>query len=105
MSDCHFWELTCKVSETVAQAGDDIVSKWAEHVTTGVNKTLVSLGTIWVNVKADVGGDKSVASFIQEHQRWLTIVIAIVSLVFAAMQMAWKQRMEPLQEAQGGCCA
>lgn len=102
MSDCHFWEVSCKVSETVAKAGDDIVSKWAEHVTTGVNKTLVSLGTIWVNVKADVGGDKSVASFIQEHQRWLTIVIAIVSLVFAAMQMAWRQRMEPLQEAQGG---
>ena len=102
MSDCHFWELTCKVSETVAKAGDDIVSKWAEHVTTGVNKTLVSLGTIWVNVKADVGSDESVASFIQEHQRWLTIVIAIVSLVFAAMQMAWRQRMEPLQEAQGG---
>ena len=102
MSDCHFWELTCKTGEVVAKAGDDIVSKWAEHVTTGVNKTLVSLGTIWVNVKADVGGDESVASFIQEHQRWLTIVIAIVSLVFAAMQMAWRQRMEPLQEAQGG---
>ena len=102
MSDCHFWELTCKAGEAVAKAGDDIVSKWAEHVTTGVNKTLVSLGTIWVNVKADVGGDESVASFIQEHQRWLTIVIAIVSLVFAAMQMAWRQRMEPLQEAQGG---
>lgn len=102
MSDCHFWEVSCKVSETVAKAGDDIVSKWAEHVTTGVNKTLVSLGTIWVNVKADVGGDKSVASFIQEHQRWLTILIAIVSLVFAAMQMAWRQRMDPLQEAQGG---
>lgn len=102
MSDCHFWELTCKAGEAVAKAGDDIVSKWAEHVTTGVNKTLVSLGTIWVNVKADVGSDESVASFIQEHQRWLTIVIAIVSLVFAAMQMAWRQRMEPLQEAQGG---
>ena len=102
MSDCHFWELTCKAGEAVAKAGDDIVSKWAEHVTTGVNKTLVSLGTIWVNVKADVGGDESVASFIQDHQRWLTIVIAIVSLVFAAMQMAWRQRMEPLQEAQGG---
>lgn len=102
MSDCHFWEVSCKVSETVAKAGDDIVSKWAEHVTTGVNKTLVSLGTIWVNVKTNVGGDESVASFIQEHQRWLTIVIAIVSLVFAAMQMAWRQRMEPLQEAQGG---
>ena len=102
MSDCHFWELTCKVGEAAAKAGDDIVSKWAEHVVTGVNKTLVSLGTIWVNVKADVGGDESVASFIQERQRWLTIVIAIVSLVFAAMQMAWRQRMEPLQEAQGG---
>ncbi|MEG8104721.1 MULTISPECIES: hypothetical protein [Actinomyces] len=102
MSDCHFWELTCKAGEAVAKAGDDIVSKWAEHVTTGVNKTLVSLGTIWVNVKADVGGDESVASFIQDHQRWLTIVIAIVSLVFAAMQMAWRQRMEPLHEAQGG---
>ena len=102
MSDCHFYELTCKAGEAAAKAGDDIVSKWAEHVTTGVNKTLVSLGTIWVNVKADVGGDESVASFIQEHQRWLTIVIAIVSLVFAAMQMAWRQRMEPLQEAQGG---
>lgn len=102
MSDCHFWELTCKAGEAVAKAGDDIVSKWAEHVTTGVNKTLVSLGTIWVNVKTNVGGDESVASFIQEHQRWLTIVIAIVSLVFAAMQMAWRQRMEPLQEAQGG---
>ena len=102
MSDCHFWELTCKVGEAAAKAGDDIVSKWAEHVVTGVNKTLVSLGTIWVNVKTNVGGDESVASFIQEHQRWLTIVIAIVSLVFAAMQMAWRQRMEPLQEAQGG---
>ena len=102
MSDCHFWELTCKAGEAAAKAGDDIVSKWAEHVTTGVNKSLVSLGTIWVNVKADVGGDESVASFIQEHQRWLTIVIAIVSLVFAAMQMAWRQRMEPLQDVQGG---
>ena len=102
MSDCRFYELTCKAGEAAAKAGDDIVSKWAEHVTTGVNKTLVSLGTIWVNVKADVGGDESVASFIQEHQRWLVIVIAIVSLVFAAMQMAWRQRMEPLQEAQGG---
>ena len=102
MSDCHFYELTCKAGEAAAKAGDDIVSKWAEHVTTGVNKTLVSLGTIWVNVKTNVGGDESVASFIQEHQRWLTIVIAIVSLVFAAMQMAWRQRMEPLQEAQGG---
>ena len=102
MSDCHFWELTCKAGEAAAKAGDDIVSKWAEHVVTGVNKTLVSLGTIWVNVKADVGGDKSVASFIQEHQRWLVIVIAIISLVFAAMQMAWRQRMEPLQDVQGG---
>lgn len=102
MSDCHFWEVSCKVSETVAKAGDDIVSKWAEHVVTGVNKTLVSLGTIWVNVKTDVGGDESVSSFIQEHQRWLVIVIAIVSLVFAAMQMAWRQRMEPLQDVQGG---
>ncbi len=102
MSDCHFYELTCKAGEAAAKASDDIVSKWAEHVTTGVNKTLVSLGTIWVNIKTNVGGDESVASFIQEHQRWLTIVIAIVSLVFAAMQMAWRQRMEPLQEAQGG---
>lgn len=102
MSDCHFWEVSCKVSETVAKAGDDIVSKWAEHVVTGVNKTLVSLGTIWVNVKTDVGGDESVSSFIQEHQRWLVIVIAIVSLVFAAMQMAWRQRMEPLQDVLGG---
>ena len=102
MSDCHFWELTCKAGEAAAKAGDDIVSKWAEHVVTGVNKTLVSLGTIWVNVKADVGGDKSVASFIQDHQRWLVIVIAIISLVFAAMQMAWRQRMEPLQDVQGG---
>lgn len=102
MSDCHFWEVSCKVSETVAKAGDDIVSKWAEHVVTGVNKTLVSLGTIWVNVKTNVGGDESVSSFIQEHQRWLVIVIAIVSLVFAAMQMAWRQRMEPLQDVQGG---
>ena len=102
MSDCHFWELTCKAGEAAAKAGDDIVSKWAEHVVTGVNKTLVSLGTIWVNVKANVGGDESVASFIQERQRWLVIVIAIVSLVFAAMQMAWRQRMEPLQDVQGG---
>lgn len=102
MSDCHFWELTCKAGEAVAKAGDDIVSKWAEHVTTGVNKTLVSLGTIWVNVKTNVGGDESVASFIQERQRWLVIVIAIISLVFAAMQMAWRQRMEPLQDVQGG---
>lgn len=102
MSDCHFWELTCKAGEAAAKAGDDIVSKWAEHVVTGVNKTLVSLGTIWVNVKTNVGGDESVASFIQERQRWLVIVIAIVSLVFAAMQMAWRQRMEPLQDVQGG---
>lgn len=102
MSDCHFWELTCKVGEAAAKAGDDVVSKWAEHIVDGVNKTLVSLGTIWVNVKADVGGNESVAIFIQEHQRWLTIVIAIVSLIFAAMQMAWRQRMEPLQDAQGG---
>lgn len=102
MSDCYFWEVSCKVSETVAKAGDDIVSKWAEHIVTGVNKTLVSLGTIWVNVKTNVGGDESVSSFIQDHQRWLVIVIAIVSLVFAAMQMAWRQRMEPLQDVQGG---
>ncbi len=102
MSDCHFWELTCKVSETVAQAGDDIVAKWAEHVIDGVNRTLVSLGTVWVNVKADVGGDESVSSFIQEHQRWLVIVIATMSLIVAAMQMAWRQRIEPLQDAHGG---
>ena len=102
MSDCHFWELTCKVGEAAAKAGDDVVSKWAEHIVDGVNKTLVSLGTIWVNVKADVGGNESVAIFIQEHQRWLVIVIATISLVFAATLMAWRQRMEPLQEAQGG---
>lgn len=102
MSDCHFWELTCKAGEAAAKAGDDIVSKWAEHVADGVNKTLVSLGTIWVNVKSNVGGDESVAVFIQERQRWLVIVIAIVSLVVAAMQMAWRQRMEPLQDVQGG---
>lgn len=102
MSDCHFWELTCKAGEVAAKAGDDIVSKWAEHITDGVNKTLVSLGTIWVNVRSNVGGAESVASFIQEHQRWLTIVIAIVSLIVAAIQMAWRQRMEPLQDVQGG---
>ena len=102
MSDCHFWELTCKVGEAAAKAGDDVVSKWAEHIVDGVNKTLVSLGTIWVNVKADVGGNESVAIFIQEHQRWLVIVIATISLVFAATLMAWRQRMEPLQDAQGG---
>lgn len=99
---CHFWELSCTVSETAAQAGDDIVSKWAEHITDGVNKTLVSLGTIWVNVKADVGGSDSVVTFIQDRTRWLVILLATVSLIFAAMQMAWRQRGEPLQDVLGG---
>ena len=76
MSDCHFWELTCKVSETVAQAGDDIVAKWAEHVIDGVNRTLVSLGTVWVNVNAGGGGGGSVWAVSHETQRWLASAIA-----------------------------
>ena len=102
MSECHFWEVACKISETASKVSDDIVAKWAENIADGVNKTLVSVGTIWVNVGADVGSDGSVVSFIQANTKWMVLFLATGSIFVAAAQMAWSQKGEPLRDVMAG---
>lgn len=102
MSDCSFWDVSCKISDTVAKAEDDVVSKWAENIMDGVNKTLATLSTIWVNVKTNVGSSDSVAKFIQGNTTWLVVLLAAGAMIVAAMQMAWNQRGEPLKDVLAG---
>lgn len=99
---CHFWEVHCKIGETVSKAADDIISKWAENVMDGINRTLTTLGSIWGNVPANVGSDQGSIQFLKTNTSWLVVLLAGGSIAVAAMQLAWSQRGEPARRILAG---
>lgn len=92
---CHFWELSCKLSEAASEASENIIAQWAFNIIQDVSSTLLKVGTVWIGVGTpSLTGADSAVSFIHSTTRLLVLALAIGSFMVAGIHLALSKRGE-----------
>lgn len=100
---CHFWQLSCHLSEAANDAVDNIIARWAQETLQGLSSTLLEVGSTWVGVEVpSLTGTESSVAFVHSSTRILVLALAIGSLIVAGIQLAFARRGDgALQILQG----
>lgn len=92
---CHFWELSCKISEAASEASENIIAQWAFNIIQDVSSTLLKVGTVWIGVGTpSLEGADSAVGFIHSTTRLLVLALAIGSFMVAGIHLALSKRGE-----------
>lgn len=92
---CHFWELSCKLSEAATEASENIIAQWAFNIIQDVSSTLLKVGTVWIGVGTpSLTGADSAVGFIHSTTRLLVLALAIGSFMVAGIHLALSKRGE-----------
>lgn len=92
---CHFWELSCKISEAATEASENIIAQWAFNIIQDVSSTLLKVGTVWIGVGTpSLTGADSAVGFIHSTTRLLVLALAIGSFMVAGIHLALSKRGE-----------
>lgn len=92
---CHFWELSCKISEAATEASENIIAQWAFNIIQDVSSTLLKVGTVWIGVGTpSLEGADSAVGFIHSTTRLLVLALAIGSFMVAGIHLALSKRGE-----------
>lgn len=92
---CHFWELSCKLSEAASEASENIIAQWAFNIIQDVSSTLLKVGTVWIGVGTpSLTGADSAVGFIHSTTRLLVLALAIGSFMVAGIHLALSKRGE-----------
>ena len=92
---CHFWELSCKISEAATEASENIIAQWAFNIIQDVSATLLKVGTVWLGVGTpSLTGADSAVGFIHSTTRLLVLALAIGSFMVAGIHLALSKRGE-----------
>lgn len=92
---CHFWELSCKLSEAASEASENIIAQWAFNIIQDVSSTLLKVGTVWIGVGTpSLTGADSAVGFVHSTTRLLVLALAIGSFMVAGIHLALSKRGE-----------
>jgi hypothetical protein len=79
-------------NSALGAAGDSVLHEIASAMASAADGLLKTLSTMWMNVNTP---DLSTAAAIQKDTKWLTVIVAVISILVAAGQMAIRRRGEP----------
>lgn len=100
---CWFWETSCLAKEAAQTVGDSLMDQLAHNVSVAMASTIETLGSFWVTVPTiplgDTQGNPSdPVGFLQGHTWWIWSTLMVFSVLYAAGQMIWSRKGQPLME-------
>ena len=89
--------------EAAKAAGDSLMDQIAHNASVAMASTIETLGSFWVSVPTiplgDTQGNPSdPVGFLQGHTWWIWSTLMVFSVLYAAGQMIWSRKGQPLTE-------
>lgn len=100
---CMFWDTSCMAKEAAQTVGDSLMNQLAHNASVAMASTIETLGSFWVTVPTiplgDTQGNPSdPVGFLQGHTWWIWSTLMVFSVLYAAGQMIWSRKGQPLME-------
>lgn len=100
---CWLTDPGCLASEVAKSVGKGFLDQIASAVSVSMASAIETLGTFWVSVPTiplgDTQGNPSdPVGFLQGHTWWIWSTLMVFSVLYAAGQMIWTRRGQPLME-------
>ena len=100
---CMFWDTSCMAKEAAQTVGDSLMDQLAHNASVAMASTIETLGSFWVTVPTiplgDTQGNPSdPVGFLQGHTWWIWSTLMVFSVLYAAGQMIWSRKGQPLME-------
>lgn len=100
---CIIGDFKCAASEFAKSAGQGFLDQIASAVSVSMASAIETMGTFWVSVPTiplgDTQGNPSdPVGFLQGHTWWIWSTLMVFSVLYAAGQMIWTRRGQPLTE-------
>lgn len=100
---CWIWETSCLAKEAAQTVGDSLMDQLAHNASVAMASTIETLGSFWVTVPTiplgDTQGNPSdPVGFLQGHTWWIWSTLMVFSVLYAAGQMIWSRKGQPLME-------
>lgn len=100
---CWFWDTDCMAKEAAKAVGDSLMDQLAHNASVAMASTIETLGSFWVSVPTiplgDTQGNPSdPVGFLQGHTWWIWSTLMVFSVLYAAGQMIWSRKGQPLTE-------
>lgn len=100
---CWLTDPGCLASEVAKSAGKGFLDQIATAVSVSMASTIETLGTFWVSVPTIPLGDtqgrpSDPVGFLQGHTWWIWSTLMVFSVLYAAGQMIWTRRGQPLTD-------
>lgn len=100
---CWVWETSCLAKEAAQTVGDSLMDQLAHNASVAMASTIETLGSFWVTVPTiplgDTQGNPSdPVGFLQGHTWWIWSTLMVFSVLYAAGQMIWSRKGQPLME-------
>ena len=100
---CWFWDTDCMVKDAAQAVGDSLMDQLAQNASVAMASTIETLGSFWVTVPTiplgDTQGNASdPVAFLQGHTWWIWSTLMVFSVLYAAGQMIWSRKGQPLME-------
>ncbi|MGX1976873.1 hypothetical protein [Streptomyces kronopolitis] len=93
----------CENADPVSALAGSAFEKIAGEFGKAANQTTQTMASSWLHLDgAHLSNTEGPVLFLNNHLQWFVSWIAVLSLVVAAGQMAWKRRAEPAREALRG---
>ena len=100
---CWIWDTSCMAKEAAQTVGDSLMDQLAHNASVAMASTIETLGSFWVTVPTiplgDTQGNPSdPVGFLQGHTWWIWSTLMVFSVLYAAGQMIWSRKGQPLME-------
>ena len=100
---CWLTDPSCLASEVAKSAGKGFLDQIATAVSVSMASAIETMGTFWVSVPTiplgDTQGNPSdPVGFLQGNTWWIWSTLMVFSVLYAAGQMIWTRRGQPLME-------
>ncbi len=100
---CWIWDTSCLAKEAAQTVGDSLMDQLAHNASVAMASTIETLGSFWVTVPTiplgDTQGNPSdPVGFLQGHTWWIWSTLMVFSVLYAAGQMIWSRKGQPLME-------
>jgi hypothetical protein len=89
--DCGLVDVGCKTSQAI----DDAVIDLAEKIVRAVGDLTTTLATFWIDTPSPDVSTSSAVAFVQGTLSWFVLAVAVLSVLVAAVKMAWERRAQP----------
>ena len=89
--ECGTLDLGCQAGQAV----DDAIVDLAEKIVAAVGDLTTTLATFWIDTPSPDVATSSAVSFVQGTLTWFVLAIAVLSVLIAALKMAWERRAQP----------